>query len=765
MTKERKEMKSVRRCPVYLGVAMLLSCALLVSGSPGAPDPGRRQATPGAAAQVAKDFGRLPLYFIENRGQVAPQVKFYQRGAGETIFFTQEGIGFSLRRGEVQARIAGASARPGSERFLAKKWQAAAAHQPSPALVQLTPVGMQSQVKVTPADPQEARFNYFLGNDPKKWQTDVPSYGAVVYREAYPGIDLKFYGAARQLEYDIIVRPGADPDLVKFHYAGIKSLTVTPTGDLAIKLPDGGELLQKKPVVYQEIAGVRVAREGKFRVGPDTAGHVYGFEVAAYDKTAPLIIDPALVYSSFLGGSNEDSGTAIAVDQSGCAYVAGRTKSDNLPTPGAFQPFLNGTLDDAFVAKVNAKGSALVFCTYFGGSGSDVARGLALGSDDSVYIAGDTDSANFPQYHNLPGIPTNNQKVFVTHLTAAGNGLVYSTLLGGSDYEYGAAIAVDGSGNAYITGNTDSKDFPVTPGAYQTTKGDSPDAFLTKLGPDIIHIISLDPLVIAFYPDILISTYLGGDSYDYGTTVALGSSGKIYLAGWTRSTNFPTEKAYQVNQSGGDSDAFVACFEPAGALFFSTYLGGTASDLAYGVAVDPQENIYVTGGTWSNNFPVEKAYQSSHGGGNTDAFVTKFRPPFYINYPGGGGYWLPVALDYSTYLGGTHNDEGYGIAVDSRGCAYVAGTMFYYEGARVVAKMAPDGQSVVYPIHLYDGLCNGIALDAADNVYVTGYSYNNSFPAFPIRNPFQVNFGGNYDAFVVKLTASTLPPLMLLLGE
>jgi hypothetical protein len=779
LAQKGKDLKHTRWfVPAYLLFLMGLLGSAICGQALGTPVIDKAQA-PRAVAQLDRNFGRLPLYFIENRGQVAPQVKFYQRGAGEAIFFTQEGIGFSLRRGEAQARIAGAPARPGSERFLAKKRQAIAAHQPSPALVQLTPVGMQPQVKIAPADPQEARFNYFLGNDPKKWQTDVPSYGAVVYREAYPGIDLKFYGAARQLEYDIIVRPGADPDLVKFHYAGIKSLTVTPTGDLAIKLPDGGELLQKKPVVYQEIAGVRVAREGKFRVGPETAGHVYSFEVAAYDRTAPLVIDPVLVYSTYLGGSGYDQGSAIAVDGQGCAYVTGLVASPNLGTAGALKPNLTGD-NDAFVAKLNAAGNALVFFTYLGGSASEYGQGICVGSD-GIYVTGTTYSSDFPLHNALPAIGSQNQKLgewtaFVTQLAASGDSLVYSTYLGGQIREEGAAITVDGAGNAYIAGYTNSSDFPTTTGAYQNAIGGDRDAFLTKLSPAKIHVISLQPLVLATYPDLLISTFFGGSGWDQAKAIALDDSGKIYIAGDTQSPNFPTLLPY----SGyNDWPAYVACFDPSGSLYFSTCLGSSAE--ANSVAVDRFGGIYVAGYTAATDFPVLNAFQGSLKGGGSDAFVTKLNPPVFVKpFPDLPGAWLPVSLAYSTYLGGAESIENvYGIAVDSQGCASVVGNTYSSDfptrnpwqaqktgdSDAFVTKLAADGRSLVYSTFLGGGEYDtgrSIALDASGNAYITGYAG----AGFPIRNPFQTNFGGDRcDVFVAKISQPVTIPLLLLLEE
>jgi hypothetical protein len=777
-----------------LGVAGALGVgAFFYSGfSPARTEPGNATAGPGLAAdapvvlmsptparlQAEALAAKQPLYFIENRGQADPRVKFYQRGAGETILFTPEGVCFSLWRGAPPVGISGSPGQPGLERFLAEKNQAPAKNQPPPALVQLTPVGMQPNVEITPADPQEAKFNYFLGNDPEKWRSNIPSYGAVVYREAYPGIDLKFYGAARQLEYDIIVRPGADPDLVKFRYAGIKGLKITATGDLAIMLPDGGELVQKKPVVYQEVAGVRVAREGKFRVGPETAGHVYGFEVAAYDKHAPLVIDPVLVYSTYLGGAGIDQGLAIALDGNGCACVTGKTNSPNLGTAGAYQFSLQGD-SDAFVAKFNAAGSGLVFFTYLGGSAEDAGLGIAVGGDGSISVTGYTHSANFPLYHALPAFGTQNQKLgpntaFVSQLNASGNMLSYSTFLGGSNRDSGNAIAVDGAGNAYIAGDTTSTDFPLSANPYQAALKGYRNAWVTKLSPAISHIGPPPDYQISFYPNILISTYLGGDQQDWAAAIALGSTGKFYIAGATDSPEFPTLLPYSTHN--GSYDAFVACFETTGALFFSTCLGGADLDQAFGLAVDQPGNIYVVGSTESGDFPLKTPFQGSRHG-LQDAFVTKLYPPFSATI-GGVTFWVPVGLTYSTYLGGDNYENGHGIAVDPAGCAYVVGETNsptfptrnpcqpHIQGAydAFVTKLAADGKSLVYSTFLggsNDDGALGIARNGAGQAYVVGYCNG----GFPTRNPFQPTYGGNEDGFVAKLTDSSLPPLMLLLSD
>ena len=358
---------------------------------------------PEAKPEIVESYGKLPLYFIENQGQVDQKVKFYEKSSGHMMFFSEERIYIRLRRTQGES----------------------AEH----AVIMLMALGMEEGVELVAEEPQEGKVNYFIGNDPNQWRTSIPTYRAVVYREAYPGIDLKFYGNNQQLEYDIVVKRGGDPSRVTFEYTGIEDLEITEQGNLSIRLKDGGVLVQRKPIVYQEIAGKRVEVDGRFKIHNDHP-HVYGFEVASYDKNYPLVIDPILVYSTFLGGSERDMGKGIAVDALGYAYVTGHTHSSDFPTtPAAFDASFNG------------------------------------GPLSQSFYGGD---------------------VFVTKLEPTGSSLVYSTYLGGELSESGEDIAVDASGNAYVTGSTFSNDFPTTSGAFDTYRNPeywAEDAFLTKLDP------------------------------------------------------------------------------------------------------------------------------------------------------------------------------------------------------------------------------------------------------------------------------------------
>jgi hypothetical protein len=704
--------------------------------------------------KVEEAYGRLPLYFIENRGQVDRRVNLYAQAGGQTVWFTRDELCFSFGETTAPKRT---REKFGRKTALTEIRQPKAANQGfgRGQVVRLTPLGMSPKRELLPLEPQEARVNYLRGNNPDTWRTDIPTYRAVLYREAYPGIDLKFYGASQQLEYDIIVKPGADPGQVRFRYAGIRKLEITGEGDLAIKLPGGRELLQKKPLVYQEMGGQRVTREAKFRIHRDTARQVFGFEVAAYDPRYPLVIDPlVLVYSTFLGGTLSEASFSIAVDGSGCAYVTGDTYSTDFPLQNAYQDTYKGNID-TFVTKFSADGQSLIYSTYLGGNGRDLGKAIALDASGSAHITGQTESSNFPIYNAYQPNPGGGYSdVFVTKLSPAGNSLVYSTYLGGSNgYDTGYGIAVDGSGSAYVTGNTESANFP-TKDPYQGTRHGSQDAFVSKFDSG---------------GSLVFSTFLGGSAGESGHGIAVDGAGSAYVTGSTSSDDFPTKTPYQVAYAGG-GDAFVTKFSPDGqSLSYSTYLGGSLTEQGHCIAVDGSGSAYASGWTTSLDFPTLNAFQSQIGApGYWDLYVTKFSPD-------------GQSLGYSTYLGGNNHEyvDGSGLAVDGRGCAYVTGYTYShnfplknpYQGSFLgvldafVTKFSPGGDSLVFSTYLGgvdQTFGQGIAVDSRGCAYVTGHTDCSNFPT---RNAYQGSIAGAFDAFVTKLSlaATNTPAVNLLL--
>src|SRR5438876_782482 len=568
-------------------------------------------ATAAREARVSETYGKLPLHFEANRGQTHEDVCFLARGPGYSLFLTPTGTALTLTKQESSAHKPAAHGKPEPR------------GRATGTVLRMTFAGANPDPRVTGLEELPGKANYFIGNDPANWRTSVPTYAKVRYADLYPRIDLLYYGNQRQLEYDLVVRPGADPTRIVLDIQGADRLQVDAQGDLVLQTTVG-PIRQRKPVIYQELDGVRKDIPGGYVLKGE---HQVGFKVAAYDASQALVIDPVLSYSTYLGGSGEDRDPAIAVDAAGNAYVTGHTESRNFPTTtGAFQTgFGGGAMSsgqgDAFVTKLNPAGSALVYSTYLGGSGPDDGKGIAVDAAGNAYVTGSTASSNFPTtigaFQTIKGGSGN---AFVTKLNPTGSALVYSTYLGGSGAigDYGAGIAVDASGNAYVTGGTSSSDFPTTAGAFQTTFGGDVfgggDAFVTKLNPTGSALVY--------------STYLGGSGHEAGHGIAVDAAGNAYMTGYTSSTNFPTTAgAFQPTYGGASysSNAFVTKLNAAGsALVYSTYLGGRGTDMGRAIALQ-YPNVYVTGHTESYDFPTTTgAFQTMHDAvSGTDVFVAK----------------------------------------------------------------------------------------------------------------------------------------------
>jgi hypothetical protein len=671
--------------------------------------------------QLPAAYGQLPLSFEANQGQTAAQVNFLARGPGYALFLTPGEAVLSLQKP--------AAANPGP---------GAAAPAPEGDVLRMQLVGASATPQVAGLDQLPGTSNYFIGNDPSQWHTNVPNFARVAYQGLYPGVDLVYYGNQRQLEYDFVVAPGASAGAIRLEFQGAESMALDAQGNLVLHTA-GGDVVEQAPVLYQQSGGVRQAVPGRFVLEGD--GQV-GFAVGAYDASRPLIIDPVLSYSTYLGGSGGDSGLGIAVDGAGNAYLTGRTTSTDFPTANPIQAALSGD-GDAFVAKLNASGTALAYSTYLGGSGFEEGTGIATDGAGNAYLTGLTSSTNFPTADPLQAAYGGGLfDAFVAKLNASGTALAYSTYLGGSGDDEGNGIAVDSAGNAYLTGHTTSTDFP-TINPLQAANGGGRDAFVAKVN--------------ASGAALVYSTYLGGNaSIEYGQGIAVDSAGNAYVTGSTDSTNFPTANAIQV-ANGGFEDAFVAKLNASGtALAYSTYLGGSGHDGGFGIAVDSAGNAYVIGSTNSTNFPTANPLQAANGGGYADAFVAK------VNASG-------TALVYSTYLGGGGADEGYSIAVDSAGNAYVTGytqssnfpTVNAIQVANggfedaFVAKVNAAGTALVYSTYLGGSDFERgyrIAVDSAGNAYVTGDTQSSNFPTV---NPLQASYGGYHDAFVAKIKVTT----------
>ena len=688
----------------------------------------------GAKRRAADAYAKLPLAFTPNAGQTDHSVRYYAQGAGYTFYFTDHKAVLALQKGHHGQAL--------DLRF----------------------VGANPNAKLEAADRGTARVNYLTGSE---HHTNLPTYGQLIYRDLWPGIDMVFGGKGGKLNYEFRLRPGAKVSDISLAYAGAQGVSLGAGGALRIHTPLG-TLNDARPQTFQRIDGRRVPVDSSYAL----AGSSYGFSVGHHDRRQPLVIDPSLAYSTYLGGFSFDQGSGIAVDSAGAAYVSGLTVSTDFPTTaGAFDTSYNNTgtfgEGDAFVTKLNPAGTGLAYSTYLGGSNIDQGFGIAVDSAGAAYLTGMTFSADFPttagafdtSFNGTDQFPD----AFVTKLNPAGTGLAYSTYLGGSLGDQGFGIAVDSAGAAYVTGGTNSTDFPTTAGAFDTSATGSfiGDAFVTKLN--------------AAGSGLAYSTYLAGAG---SSGIAVDSAGAAYVSGVANSTDFPTTAgAFDTSFNGGSfpGDAFVTKLNPAGTgLAYSTYLGGSLGDRGFGIAVDSAGAAYVTGGTNSTDFPTTAGAFDTSANGGGDAFVTK------LNAAGSG-------LAYSTYLGGSSGDQGRGcqatvngttcgIAVDSAGAAYVSGdtnstdfpttagafdTSANGGGDAFVTKLNAAGSGLAYSTYLGGSMTDagaGIAIDSTGAAYVTGFTGSTDFPT--TAGAFDTSANGGTEAFVSKLLplASTTNP-------
>lgn len=693
--------------------------------------PSHRQHSP---LSLRRAFNGLPMVFEENRGQAGQSSKFFARGSGYLLNLKKSGALLVLARSAKENEL------PAKPKSLARPTQWVTSN------VQMELAGYNPDARITGENELPGKANYFVGSDSHHWLTGVPTYKSVRYQGIYKDTDLVYHGHQGLLEYDFIVKPGGRPDRIAVRFRGVKSISTNPAGDLLVSL-DGAEVVLCKPSAYQEAGETKRAVAAKFhKQGPFEVG----FEVGPYDRTQPLVIDPVLSYSTFLGGSGTDQGKAITVDAAGDVYVTGTTLSTNFPTTtGAFQTSLKGSTD-IFVSKLDPTGATLLYSTYLGGSGDDESSHVAVDGSGDAFLTGLTASSDFPTttgafQTTLKG--TDN--CFVVELNPSGSALVYSTYLGGSSVDYGNSLALDSAGEAYVVGATESIDFPTTAGAFQTTLASTglDDAFVTMLNS------SGSALVY--------STYLGGTSTDVGTGIAVDSTGAAYVTGYTQSTDFPTAAPFQA-ASGGSTDAFVTKLSPTGsALTYSSYLGGSGDDSGLDLALDSSLNAYVTGSTTSTNFPLAGAFQSTLTG-VSNIFVSK------VNAAGS-------ALAYSTYLGGSGTDSPNAIAVDSSGSAYITGQTsspdfpiadalqtFLLQSDAFVTKLDATGAKLDYSTYFGGSSTEsgaGIAVDSSGNVYIAGQTSSPDLPV--IAGSYQTTLGGATNAFVAKFGPGDSPAVSL----
>jgi hypothetical protein len=714
-----------------------------------------------AHARLMTAYGSLPLDFEPNQGQTARRVRFLAHGPGYTLFLTANGAVLALQRipyGPNRTRLP----------------------KPQRSVLRLNFIGANPHPQISGENRLPGRSNYFIGNNPSRWHTDVPTFAHVRFQGLYPGVDAVYYGRQGDLEDDFVVAPGANPDELRIQVAGADRVELSTDGDLVLETKTGEVELQR-PIAYQEIG--RQKRQVAVQY-VWLAHNEVRLEAKGYRRNEPLIIDPVLSYATYLGGTGGDIAYGIAVDSSGDAYVTGTTASTNFPTKSAVQTSPGGD-GDAFVSELNPTGSGLIYSTYIGGTGMDSGQGIAVDGSGDAYVAGTTGSANFPvttgAYQTTFGGGDSN--AFVAKLSPSGSALTYATFLGGNAADLGEAIAIDSSGDAYVTGSTNSPNFPnlnalqtgnascttTSPGIQTCTA----DAFITKLNPN--------------GSGLIYSTYWGGTAASSGQAIAVDAQGDCYVGGYTFATDFPTQLPLQGANAGG-TDGFVSELNPSGsAAIFSTYWGGSGNDYVYGLALDSAGSIYITGQTQSDDFPTYgNAYQSAYGG-NGDAFVSKFASP------GANG----STVVYSTYLGGSQADEGNGIALDSSDDVFVAGysqssdfpTLDAFQstpgisGAGTCGTVSPVPNSTsticasafvtelnasgqpVYSSYLggsQNNVAQAVAVDSSGFPYVAGSTDSTNFPV--IGGALQAAYAGSGtsgNAFIAKVDPSDAPGVAL----
>lgn len=666
------------------------------------------------AAPARQTLTDVPVIFEQNQGQTNAQVRYLARGAGYIAFITENGAVFSLSnrqtgRATLELLYIGGNA---------------------------TPNGMQALA---------SHSNYFFGD---RSITQVPNFAAVESRNIWPGVDLLYHANRQQLEYDFRFAAGADVSRAQIGITGADKLTLAANGDL-IAHTAAGDLVQHRPIAYQISAdGQRTAVEVAYLL----SGNVVSFKTGTYDHARPLIIDPTLAYSTYLGGNSADQAFSVAVDSKGSAYVTGNSESTNFPVKGGIQPEKTNSCLAPFVTKFAPDGKSLVYSTFLGNGCADGAFGIAVDRFGNAYVVGQSSDPGFPGNRLGPQNPNGN--AFAAKINPAGNVLVYAVSFGGSQNPASAnALAIDSSGNAYITGFTSSTDFPATPTAFQHVypTGASQVGFVAKLN------FSGTAFVYA--------SFYGGHHQTKGLGIGIDGSHNAYVTGFTNTTvpttagafirTKPTKTCPERPGPCRGFSAFVAKFNSTGtALVYATYLAGNGDDVGEGIAVQ-SGFAYVTGQTFSTNFPTTAGVFRRTAPGSGDAFVTKLNPS--------GG-----SVSWSTYLGGKGTDEGRSIAVDSTGHAHVAGAttgqsfpvknaiQSTFAGTQdgFLTKLAANGGSLIYSTYLggsREDNANSVRLDGVGHAYVCGTSSSPDFPTTP--GGFQPTSSGPFDtnAWVAKV--------------
>ena len=684
-----------------------------------------------SALRAKATLSRLPLHFEQNRGQWSSEVLYAARSGSGTLFLTAHGPALAAYAGK-HARRVDISLEHGNA----------------------APV-------IEPLDRQAARTDYFTGSR-AHWRAGVSQYARIAYRSVYPGIDIVYYGNPDQLEYDLQLHPGADPHAIRLRFQGADRVDVTVEGNLRVGC-GGSNFIQKRPVLYQEDAGNggRRSVSGRYRlVGRDTVA----LDVADFDRSRTLVIDPVLNYASFFGGSSTDVINAVTSGADGLIYVAGYTTSSDL------QPTYNGVNGgnsggkDAFVAAFDPNrygGQSLRYLTYLGGSRDDAANAIAVDANSNIYVTGTTSSSDFPLAGNSVqtalALSTSasvfNTDAFVSVISQS-NGLIYSTYFGGTGDETPYGIGLDAKGFIYVGGTTTSTDLPATSNAYQAV----------NWGPSDIFFLKLD--VNATSPAY--ASYLGGEDQDDGRGLAVAPGGLVYFAASTLSTEFPTAGfAYQASPKGTENIVIgVMDMTQSGnsSLVYSTYLGGSAIDEVRQVALDAKGRLLVAGWTVSSDFPVTATALRPQYGGAGNGFVVRVNPA------------APPSnfLEYGTFVGGSGGEVAYAVTSDKAGAIYVAGYtlssdfpvtrdailgQFEYGAEAFLLKFDPTVAGpggLLYGTYIGAGgfhVATGLAIAPDGSIFTGGYTTDALDGIGPVLgSAYQPGFNGGFsDGFVATV--------------
>jgi hypothetical protein len=694
----------------------------------------------------------LPMSFEVNQGQTSPQVQYLARTRNATVFLTTGGTMFVSAVGPASSTsgvsgappLGGGPSPPGTGSQLEQYNQA------------IVLAGVNPTVQAVGENLLPGKSNYFLGNNPSQWHRDIPNYKGVEYVNAYPGIDVHYSGSGGDLETAFVVNPGADPSAINLLFPNATRLSINAGGQLVDDTP-GGPLVLSPPILSQQINGTTRTVTGSYVL---RGSNMVGFHIGSYDSSHALLIDPFLAYGTYLGGSSDENANlnSSVVDDSGNVYIAGWTDSPDFPTTDTAEQPASAGGRDAFVTEIDPTGSTQLFSTYLGGSGDEdpatngedlTTTGVAVDGSGNVYLAGTTNSTDFPTVNPEQDANAGGVDLFVSSLTADGSALNYSTYLGGSggDGDQGVGIAVDDSGSAYVTGNTASDDFPTTAGVIQDTLNGTTDAFVTKFDADGAN--------------LAYSTYLGGSGDDSGHAIAVDGGGNAYVVGTTTSDDFPTTGGVVQGNFGGGEDAFVTEVDSTGTgKVYSTYLGGTGDDEALAIVLDGAGDAFV-GGRTTGDFPITTgAFQTTFGGGNDDGWITELDPGATKKF-------------FSTYVGGSGDEFVRAIALDSVGDVYVTGQTDSADlpilnpaqaglngpSDAFVIGLNKTGATQIFGTYLGgsgDDAGGGIGLDSSDNIYVTGQTLSDDFPT--TDGAFQTGSGGAADAFVAKIAADVAFP-------